>query len=707
MKSQGKRSSEWPSSRHRSRASKPSSAKKLSRILNSVPHVIWSADADGLLTFVSSQWAEVYGGKPSQLIGDGWIAAVHVDDRQEVVEKWAAAKDRADRYQNRFRLKFPSGEFRWVLITAKPDLGRDGKVKGWIGTCTDIHERVLAQIALAEKHELYRSVLEASADCISILCPQGRLKLMNAPGLELMEIPAFDQVEGAFWWTLWPIDIQAEVRSAVEAAAQGETVRFSGLCPTARDTPKWWNVVVTPIRDPAGQCTGILAISRDCSTEREKAQELEWASEHDALTQLPNRRGFQKRLQAAVLRSMRDNSRLGLLLIDLDHFKTINDTLGHAAGDALLKQCASRLRKSIRAEDFVARIGGDEFAVIVEGVPSAADLCLVGDKAAAALKHPLRIQGRAFCASASIGGALFPEDAETGNELFKVADTALYALKAEGRGGTKLFHSYMREAAQRVASQLNLARMAVNEESIRPYYQPKVSLSTGAVMGFEALLRWEHPTNGLQLPDTIEEAFKDYELASKIGDLMQRKVLASLRRQQHRDLSLGRISINAAPAEFMRDDYATRLLEHLCQFDVSPLLLEVEVTEHVLMAGASRYVRRALAELKEAGVKIALDDFGTGYSSLSHLRDFPVDVVKIDKSFVQHMLIDPEIAAIVTSVINLAASLKMSTVAEGIETQEQANALRAAGCTLGQGYFLGEPQPEAVLLGTPAVGRAA
>lgn len=566
---------------------------------------------------------------------------------------------------------------------------------------------MLAQIALAEKQELYRSVVDASADCISILCPEGKLKLMNEPGVALMEIPDVAALEGTPWSTLWPRETQADIQVAITAAAQGETVRFSGLGTTMRGNPKWWNVVVTPIRDAADHCTGILAIARDCSAERAKAQELEWASEHDALTQLPNRRAFQKRLQAAVLRSMSDGSSLGLLLVDLDHFKTINDTLGHAAGDALLKQCASQLRRSVRPEDFLARIGGDEFAVIVEGVRSAADLCLVGDAAAAALKDPLRIQGRAFCASASIGGAMFPHDADTGNELFKVADTALYALKAEGRGGTKLFHSCMLETAQRIASQLNSARMAVNEESIRPYYQPKVDLSTGAVHGFEALLRWEHPTEGLQLPDTIEEAFKDYELASKIGDLMQNKVLACLRRQRDLGVDPCHISINAAPAEFLRDDYAERLLERLRQYDVPPLLIEVEVTEHVLMAGTSHYVRRALAKLKEAGLAIALDDFGTGYSSLSHLRDFPVDVVKIDKSFVQEMLGDPEIAAIVASVINLARSLKMSTVAEGIETKEQADALRAAGCSLGQGYLLGEPQPEAVLFNFRAVGRVA
>ena len=195
----------------------------------------------------------------------------------------------------------------------------------------------------------------------------------------------------------------------------------------------------------------------------------------DPLTGLPNRRAFQKRLQAAVLRSMRYGTKLGLLIIDLDHFKHVNDTLGHAAGDALLKKFSERLKVSMRADDFVGRIGGDEFAIVVEKVSSGSDLLLIGNKAAAALKAPLRLQGRALSGGASIGGAIFPDDADNANELFKVADTALYALKGEGRGGTKLFHSYMREEAQRVASQLNLARIAVNEASVRPITSPKWS----------------------------------------------------------------------------------------------------------------------------------------------------------------------------------------------------------------------------------------
>lgn len=250
----------------------------------------------------------------------------------------------------------------------------------------------------------------------------------------------------------------------------------------------------------------------------------------------------------------------------------------------------------------------------------------------------------------------------------------------------------MRKSSDRKASQLSLARIAVNDASVCPHYQPKVDLATGRIHGYEALLRWAHTSKGLQLPDTIEEAFKDYELSSKIGSLMQDKILCDMRGWRDRGVDFGCVSINAAPSEFLRDDYAERLLSKVRQFGLPASLLEIEVTEHVLMASGSKYVHRALAVLKNAGVTVALDDFGTGYSSLSHLRDFPVDAVKIDKSFVQRMIIDPEIAAIVSAVVNLAKSLRIVSVAEGIETREPADLLRSAGCSLGQGYLLGEPQ---------------
>lgn len=545
--------------------------------------------------------------------------------------------------------------------------------------------------ALHDSEALSRSILESSADCIKILSCDGAIQLMNAPGLCAMELESLDQIVGREWSRLWPEAMQTQVSTAVGQAGAGAPARFTGFCPTAQGSPRWWDVVVTPMHAEDGTVLRLLAISRDVTATRAAADELRLASEHDALTELPNRRAFESRLQAATIRAMEGGAGIGLLLIDLDHFKHVNDTLGHGAGDLLLKTFGRRLRETLRAQDYVARLGGDEFAVILHGVEGEPEVMAAGQSILARLNDPIVFDGRMFGSGASIGGAMFPRDASCANDLLKHADTALYALKAEGRGGTKMFHSYMRERLQMAATQLSLARRAVAAQSLVPVYQPKIELTTGRTVGFEALMRWRHPTRGLQLPDTLAEAFKDYELASAIGEQMQHAVLRDVAGWSASSLGFGRVSINAAPAEFLRDDYAERLIRRLKEHAVPAELIEIEVTEHVFLDRGAEYVSRALQVLHDAGVRIALDDFGTGYSSLSHLRDFPVEVVKIDRSFISKVSSDSQAAAIVVAVIDLAASLSIEVVAEGIEGAEQASFLRTAGCGYAQGYYFRAP----------------
>jgi len=494
------------------------------------------------------------------------------------------------------------------------------------------------------------------------------------------------EVHGKHWSEIWAKPGSDIARDTLGRAAAGETVRmrYQG----SADPPKWWDVVVTPMLEDDGSVRGMLSISRDITAELEHTNQLKWASEHDSLTHLPNRRAFQARLQAATLRAMETGEQIGLLLVDLDHFKHVNDALGHSAGDELLRSVAGRLREGVRNDDFVARIGGDEFAIILEHVASEKTLTSVGDLVVSLVQEPLKAGNRSVTAGASIGGALFPQDAATANDLFKHADTALYALKQSGRGGTRLFDSYMLVEAEKTATQLRVARGAVSEKSVIPAYQPKFNLETGSIAGFEALLRWRDPRDGLQLPGTLEEAFNDYELAAKIGELMQKKVAANMRGWIESRLDFGRVAINAAPAEFLRDDYAERVLAILFEQQVPPELVEVEITEHAFLGRATEYVARALQVLKAANVTISLDDFGTGYSSLSHLRDFPVDLVKIDMSFVQKMSENEEIAAIVAAVVSLARSLSIEVVAEGVETRTQLDLLRAMGCHMAQGHLL-------------------
>jgi diguanylate cyclase (GGDEF)-like protein/PAS domain S-box-containing protein len=544
-----------------------------------------------------------------------------------------------------------------------------------------------AAVSLRESERLYRTILETSTDCIILFNTDGQFEFVNSAGLRALELPPIEEIRGRHWTEFWDGKVGVAIGDAIRRALAGESARLYGPGPTAKGTQRWWDAVTLPVFDECGAMKGVLSVSRDVTVERERSEQLKWASEHDALTELPNRRAFQSRLQAATLRAMEGGEKVGLLLIDLDHFKYVNDSLGHSAGDDLLKAVAKRLRKGVREGDFVARIGGDEFAIVLEHLASPEVLLSVGKQLLSSLNGPMRAGSRAVRAGASIGGALFPENASTADDLFKSADTALYALKHDGRGGTRLFDSYMLHEAERSASQLRVARGAVTDRTVVPVYQPKFDIGNATLVGFEALLRWRDPRRGLQLPATLEEAFADYELAAKIGELMQRKVAADVRHWIDSGLELGRVAINAAPAEFLRDDYAEHFLSVLAENDLSPGRFEVEVTEHAFVGRANEYVARALTVLKAANVSVSLDDFGTGSSSLSHLRDFRVDIVKIDRSFIQQMTEDDEIAAIVTAVVRLARSLSIDVIAEGVETLAQVDLLRAMGCHMAQGHF--------------------
>lgn len=436
--------------------------------------------------------------------------------------------------------------------------------------------------------------------------------------------------------------------------------------------------------------TGVLWHNRKQVSKRQQAEaaQLKWASEHDALTNLPNRRSFQSRLQAATIRAMSQGTSLTLFLIDLDHFKHVNDSLGHGAGDELLKGLGERLIKSVRPCDFVARVGGDEFAVILERVEGEPEALARSNEVLEKLLPAVQVAGQMVRPGASIGVAVLPEHADSAGNLFKAADTALFAIKDQGRGGTKLFHREMLDDAERAASQLNAARTAITDDSVVPYYQPKVDLMTGAVVGFEALLRCGSRST-LQSPAAMEEAFKDYELSTKLGDLMQHQVARNVSSWLNNGYDVGVISINASPAEFLRGDYADRLLSVLELYNVPTAAMEVEVTEQVFMGRSAEFVASALLTLREAGVRLALDDFGTGYSSLSHLRDLSIHTVKIDRSFVELVTDNEETAAIVSAIVSLSRTLKLHVIAEGIEKPAQADLLRSLGCPYGQGYLFG------------------
>jgi diguanylate cyclase (GGDEF)-like protein/PAS domain S-box-containing protein len=652
---------------------------------------IMACTPDGRPTMINRRFCEILGRSFEDLqnctVGD----YTHPDDLTWNLPLLETHLKDGTPFQIEKRYIRPDGSIAWCLVNVSFVLGYHQEVESALVVAQDISHMKKTASALEKSEALYRSVLETSQDCIKIIDLDGRVELMNGPGLCAMEIENFDSVRGGAWVDFWPIEDRGLVETAFLSAIEGKATRFSAMCPTAAGTRKWWDVMVAPMLDERDGVSKILAISRDITAQRTIAAQARWDSDHDSLTGLANRKNFETRLKAATIRVMQRETKVGLLLIDLDHFKHVNDALGHAAGDHLLRVFGKRLNQSFRGEDFVARLGGDEFAVIIESRSKNLDLLKASQSIYKRLNKPIIFEGRAINTSASIGCAIYPDDADSANDLFNNANIALYAMKKSGRSGVKIFQQVMREEAIAVSRQLSAARTAITPKFVEPHYQQKIDLDTGKIVGFEALLRWRDAAHGLQTPDTVSEAFNDYELASKIGDLMQRRVFSDVRGWLSRGLPIGFVAINAAPVEFLRDDFAERLKARIREYDIPPQFIEIEITEHVFSTQSSNFVRRAIDALSDLGVRIALDDFGTGYSSLSHLRDYPVDVLKIDRSFIAKITENNEVKSIVFAMLDLAKSLNIDVVAEGIEKEDQMKVLIQRGCKIGQGFLFGRP----------------
>lgn len=434
----------------------------------------------------------------------------------------------------------------------------------------------------------------------------------------------------------------------------------------------------------------------DITSRKAVEERIRVAATHDMLTGLPNRALFNATLDAKLMEARQDKGQIGMILIDLDAFKEVNDTLGHEAGDTLLKEVGLRLRSAVEPGDLVARLGGDEFVVIARcGEGGASHRCIhqIASNILAALAPLLPVGGRILAPRASLGLALYPEHADNPTDLFTNADLALYAAKASGRNRAMLFVPALRaEIEERVAIAREM-RTALSEGGLVPFYQPKIALQTGTIVGFEALARWHHPTRGLLAPAAFATVFDDSEIGIAVGECLRRQILADIKSWLVLGLDPGRVFLNLSSAQFAQGDLADCILADIEKADLPNARIGIEVTETVLLGGHGDRVKPVLETLHAAGIRVALDDFGTGYASLTHLKQYPVDEIKIDRSFVCDLERDANDAAIVTAVLHLGQSLVIDVTAEGVEVEEQALFLKNQGCTYAQGYLYSRPMP--------------
>ena len=616
-----------------------------------------------------------------------FLPQIHPDDRDHIARTFYPNLDEVPpEISATFRVVgVEDGDVRWVEVGGRTLFDTDGRPVRMLGTIQDVTSRKTAEEGLRIGNERLRLALHASS--------------MVAWELDLLRgwVNRSDNSEALLGLSTGPATafverVHPDDRHRItllRLAALAEGTHATEVRYRTPDDREMWLALRAERKDEHR----LIGITFDIS-ERKATEAAIWQTANlDPLTGLANRALFQIRLEEALDTAEKDGTGVGLLLLDLDDFKDVNDTLGHAAGDKLLAETATRLARLVGANDTVARVGGDEFAIILVEQEGLLEIAVTAKSIVEALRATFDVEGRALSTKASIGVAAFPEHHRDPVELMKDADIALYRAKEGGRSRAVVYTSAARELMERRVTILRDVRNGVAGNEFLPLYQPKVSLATGQIVGFEALARWRHPTKGLLTPAYFGSAFEDPEISSALANSLIRQVVGDIRRWIADGVACGRIAVNLASADFADRTLASRIIDMLDDARVPASMFEVEVTETVFLGRKTEAAAAILSEFHEAGVSIALDDFGTGFASLTHLKQFPVDHIKIDQSFVRNLETDDDDAAIVAAIVSLGRNMGKHITAEGVENAGQVKRLREAGCDFGQGYLYARPSP--------------
>ncbi len=652
------------------------------------------------VTYVSPQVTQVLGFEPEEFIalwnGPKWLDLIHPDDRERFLVETERANSTNTAYHCEYRHRAKDGRYVWVrsdagVIVADPDLPPT-----WHGVMFDLTLQKEAEAkyrALVEQIPAvtYTTACEDGVERFTYMSPQIQAIL----GIGPEEITGMTVAE----WVLriHPDDRGRALALAQQASLASQPYRCEYRLLTSDGRWVWVRDEAVLLSDATGGPQRWQGIVIDLSEHKALAEQLEHQAFHDPLTGLPNRALFAERLEHAILRTQRHDSSVAILFLDLDNFKVVNDSLGHDAGDALLVAVAHRLTHVVRAGDTVARLGGDEFTVLMEDLQDPAEAVAVAHRIVRAFSAPFDVAGREVYTAASIGIAISERGRKRSPDLLREADVAMYQAKRAGKGAVRVFDPAISDMVSRRLSLEQDLRRAVEREEFVVYYQPVVIVPSGAPAVVEALVRWHHPERGIIPPQEFVPLAEEIGLILPIGKWVLTEACRQVRRwQESGGLSSPlALSVNLSIRQFQHPELVDDIAAALRASGLDPSSLQLEITESVLLDDVEGALS-TLHRLRSLGVRLALDDFGTGYSSLSHLKRLPVDVIKIDKSFVKGLGADPKDALIVQSMVGLGRVLGMQVAGEGIETADQYAHACAVGFTLAQGHYFARPQPAAL-----------
>jgi len=663
-------------------------------VVDNTADAIVTFDDKGAIGTFNAAAGDIFGYQPHEIVGKDIGLLIPALGRTPLRGHAEAAEQFIGRRREIGAVRRDGVGFPVELSVSEMELGGQ---RLFIGIAHDITERKEAEEELKNQKEWLTTLINAMPDMVCFRDGHDRFLIANRFYLELFDLDGVDYqgrtpaelAAASFRFG----DVTGEIDATDEEAwREGRPLSYETGVLQPDGTPKVFDMLKIPLFHEDGSRKGLVVVGRDITDRKQAAARIQHLAHHDSLTDLPNRALFQERLRLALAQAKRSGTMLALMILDLDKFKDVNDTLGHHFGDLLLKAVAKRLLRCVRETDTVARLGGDEFAILLTNLNSADGASTVAEAIIRTIADPFGLEGNEIVTSTSIGVTVYPNDAADTDQLFKYADLALYRSKAEGRNNYHFYVSEMNAEVQaRKAIERDL-RHALGSDQLTMYYQPLIDVATGHITGSEALVRWFHPERGSVPPGEFIPIIERTDLIYPLGRWILQHACAQARRWQLQGLRAARVAVNLSAAQFKHQDLVSIVRDVLEQTGLSPELLQLEITESIAMHSLEATLE-TLGQLRDIRVQISIDDFGTGYSSLNYLKKFPVDKLKIDRSFVTDIGLHPDNAAIVRTIINLGHGIGCKVNVEGIETLEQLQFLRDNGVDEAQGFYFSKPVP--------------